>query len=271
MRKSNSEKGFIVVILLFIICVVVLIGGGWYFLQQSPNKFSQFETKGTPGDENTVSGSSFQEILTENCQTKKVSATVETTTIALSSLPLNFDKNLFVIKENDPLAITCSAQSKGQNFVNLEYNADYRMLIYDTNSVEPGHGGPSMFGSLGTLIKEQNNISIYAYLGAGEGPTFLGEVPLVVRGIKKVTLKNGGIVYLITNREMLDSADPLLVKYLQKYASPSADTPGQTQVNFIEAEKNLKSGLFADMTKLNTAQKEAIAFLESFLGGVTPK
>ena len=262
----KTQFGVVLILPLFVISVIVFAAAGYYFFQQSqtkePDRVSSFQ--GTPGDENNYAGGLFQETLSQNCY-EVSDNNMKVITISLSTLPLTFDKNVLVIQD-DLFSATCQG-NQGNDYVSIKYDADHTMRVYDDESEELGHGGPSFLGPIGTLIKNQGDVDIYAYLVApGVGDAYIGEAPLYIRGIKKIKIGNSFYFYVSTDRLMLNGEDDVWVSYLDKYSTPAGS--GEKGIKISEAERDLKTGFLLNLSKLSPAQSEALAFVESTLAAV---
>lgn len=147
--------------------------------------------------------------------------------------------------------------------------------IYDRDSKDLAHGGPSFFGSLPTIVGTKNNITFSLFLSRPEGgDALVGQVPVVMRGEKSLELSNGETVFANINLTAIPSSDPRLYALLDKNAQESTMAPGWRMIpyeNYDYLDAQIAQQFFANMNALSYPESGAVAEIEKILGAITAK
>lgn len=276
MAQQKSEQGIASIIVVIAIIAVGLVAVGSYLLGKSDQTVlptTQTKTEEVVLDDSTpASKMTFQQILKEFCHDEDLKdektgkSYGKVSKIDLDKLPLSFGQDL-VIDRKDPLAVFCTNSEIDKGLVSIKYNADYRMEIYDKNSEDLGHDGPPTMGPFGAAYDDKSNPKLYVYLGMPSGgDSIVGEIPIYLRGLKEIKLKNGETIYVVTHRMMVDAADPKLIAFLKKHTD--LKRPGE---NVLYGQGIDQTYVLEEMKQLSPAQKEAIDFVNSVLTDIKAK
>ena len=208
---------------------------------------------------------SFQQILAKYCQKTDLENQAYFYGIQPAFLPVSLPE------KNDTLICTGDPQPNG-SYLTIDSDKG-RINIYDKNSLELGHGGPPFLGSLDTIIKDDGNIKLSIALGwPGAGCAQIGELPLNIRGERKLQTASGETIFINTQTTAILENDPRLITVLQeKTKSCEFDGQNTIQPETQGLEEKLKQRFFSDFDNLENPEKQAIAAVENTLNDFSPK
>ncbi len=216
---------------------------------------------------------SFQQILGKYCQKIDLATGVSFSGIQPAFLPVSFDTNNLNIEFEKDNTFICAGDPQSKNGY-IRINSDKGAVnVSDKNSQELGHGGPPFLGSLDTIIKDDGNIKLSIALGwPGAGCSQIGDLPLLLRGEKKIQSASGETIFINTQAVAIEENDPRLIAVLQE-KTKSCEFDGQ---NTIEPdpqglEEKIKQRFFSDFDNLENPEKQAITAINNTLNAFLPK
>lgn len=277
-KLPKFDYGFSPIILLLFVCLIALVAGSIYLNMQkkagNPAPNSAKEENLVLDDSKSASQLSFQDTLKQFCTKQDILGTNGQKvgfyyTIDLNLLPISFGQDL-VINTKDSATVNCANPNPNKNFVMIRYDADYRMYIYDDLSEELGHGPPPFIGPTGASINRKDAPVLYIYLGWPEaGDALVGEVPVYLRGIKDLKLKNGQTIHVSTDRLIRGEKDPTLMTFLRKHTDLSRKDAEVLTGQGIDQTFALE--FITDKQTLAPAESEAISFVDNILNSINVK
>jgi hypothetical protein len=273
------QKGFASVILLIIVIVGVIGGLVYLNSRQIINNNKDTDTNPTPTYVLPVGNPSlFQTVLYKDCITIPFQSGGSNNYIDPDKLPIRINKWIIDSIEdpfNDKHQVNCTLAS-GQHTgdAGLVTKNKVSVKIYDDNTFELGHGGYSEFESFDTIVDNDNTTELSIKLSSN-GPGHIGEISIVLRGEKEITLKNGEIVNVNATTTAISEDDPRLIELLTPYTRPVDYDQNLKQINWelISSEKleGMIKERFFNMNKLRKTESDIINEIETILSGITAK
>lgn len=276
-----SEKGFSFLLPLITVGILLLlIGFSVFYIKNqlqtnllsspSPSIFPTSSDNQLIAEQKPITP--FQQLLIDKCQTVEIKNPETGQSVSTWSgllpqdLPVSLNSNLTLTLPKEGL-INCLYGNPNQQFLSLR-TADENIMIYDQNSVELGHGGPPFLGVFGEKIGTKGGVDVYLYAGFAEaGPSHPGQIPLVIRGIRELTLNDGSKIYLVADRDAIHTADPRLVNYFRQYLTKETD---ESTLYNDDVSKNLPS-LVPSLDVQTEPEKTNIESLLTTLNSFSPK
>jgi hypothetical protein len=233
-----------------------------------PTPVSLFETTPT----RTPLTETFQQILTRNCR-KIGDERSFFHGIDLSALPVLIDPAVIDIRTREQGAVVCTGEIGGSAYVYIEYGDNYGLSIYDKDSKELGHGGPSFLGiAVGPIIKETKNTKLAIYIAWPDGgPALVGDLSVIGRGEKELQLSNGETIFANTSRVVIDGSDPRLVELLSRYSKESESVTGRKEIDgslIGEVGSGVVDRFFSNLANIESPERENIEDIEKALDAV---
>lgn len=263
------QKGFSAILIIIGAAVALAVLGRIYFNNQKNNT--------VPSTTVTVkSPTTFQELLKKHCSMRKYNEPyrgliLEESKINLSVLPVKIALDDLKTQKGE-----CAWGNKNPNMEFVEVPLGYEDSVnYDSKSFvtisdsESNHccEGPSSIEPTGKLVKSDGNISIYIHTGHWfEGPNSTYK-PIIVRGVKAITLPNGEEIRIVLDREAINEDDTNLQKLEDKYRiiDPTFDS-GVKVITTEIADKILMDSFFA-----NFSDSQIVKKVENDLQSITIK
>lgn len=213
-----------------------------------------------------VAPSAFQNLLAQKCKyVREIDPYFKI--INISELPVKFEPWIVSTYLDKQIANCDEGESVNSGFVILKFG---ELSLYDKYSKEAGHGGSPLIGLAGKTIQKDINIEFTVYLNVG-GEGFVGEIPVMVRGEKKLTLKNGEVVYINVSKTAIEGNDPRLVAVLDNYAGQSDAYENKKQINRWGYEEAIVKRFFSDLSNLESPEKETLEQVKKTLAGISAK
>lgn len=209
----------------------------------------------------------FQQILAKYCRKMELEYGFSEE-IEPAYLPVFVDKSVD--------AVVCTGDfAPNTGYVVADFGEKPGVNIYDQYSQEAGHGGPPFLGSLDNVIKDDGNIKLSVFLGWPHGGCAeIGQIPLYVRGEKKMELENGEAIFANTQIMAIDEQDPRLAALLQEKTKPCEFDENSSDIMEPDLEgldERINERFFSDMNNLESPEKEAVADVINILKTVNPK
>ncbi|MFI5205524.1 MAG: hypothetical protein ACHQVK_01150, partial [Candidatus Paceibacterales bacterium] len=257
------KKGFIIpLIIIAVVTVAGLIGLGFYFSKKGsvPTTTNPIVTQAQPSP---ILTQTFQQILKNNCQKIDHGAGSFSFGIDLDKAPIKIDPKILtvVFQTNNSLPCTFFDESKNSNWISVPLSDRKEITVYDINSKDLGHGGPSYIGALTYVIKDDGNFRVSITLAVGEGPPLVHQIPLLMRGEKVLKLTNGETIYASYTQTAIDANDDRLIKLLNKYSESSQNFPGEKELTG-DPIVEIKSTFFSNLSNLQSTEKAALIEIE---------
>lgn len=282
-----NQKGLsIVLILIAGIALAGLVGGAYYLgksnipkssptpvIAQTPQPSSNSTIQPTSSSGLSQTVSKLQSILATNCEKIYLqNSTAYAYFIDFEKIPVNIDQNIIKTKFDNPNKLPCTFfnPNKATNYFSINLTDKSEINVYDNNSTELGHGGPSYLGSYQTVIKDDGTTKITITIIGGEGPSIVGAVPVYMRGEKQIKLSNGEILYVNYSKEAIDGENSQLVTLLNQYSKPSEFEQDSRELTSLPNEE-IKNAFFSDLSNMQPEAKNALGEIEKILGAVSPK
>ncbi len=275
-NKSNKKFVFIgvAVMLLFFIAVGSFMLGMNYQskpkVAANPENLVKISARPTAAASVMVSNFNLQDFLSESC--KKI-GTNDSYFYGFKSdsLPFTYNEDLITPNLQNGNYFTCGFYEPGKRngYIPLGKNTN----IYDKNSEELGHGGPSYIGEYGKKIEDKNNIKFFISLGGlpEGGDALLENLTVDVRGIKTFKTQDGEYYALVTS-VVIPANDPRLLNILNKYSEDSQMEPGKKALKTSEnVESDIVKQLFNNPSNLSNPEKEAVANIIESLDSIKLK
>jgi hypothetical protein len=268
--KNHSSSKIIFIPLVFALAISLITAGYFFSKYQSLSQEVKTPKKTTPPvvtskktavPQTIVKGPSFQEILSSSCENIIISPTVSYFGIKEESLPVSLGQPVN--------SLTCAGE-ENSNFVSIEYDNHNQIHLYDNNSKELGHGGPSFLGSLSPLY-DDGQIKWSFIPGWNEvGCNKLDELGVTIRGERKLTLQSGETIFANTSKTAIDPGDSRLVDILKDNLEFS-DCINDKIVKIEGTEEKVKQRFFKNFDNLASPEKERVDEIRKILMAITPK
>ncbi|NTV31073.1 prepilin-type N-terminal cleavage/methylation domain-containing protein [candidate division WWE3 bacterium] len=173
------------------------------------NTFTESTVSPTP-TESVHIVSALQDYLDAECrptldQTSQTFG-VENRTISYNRLPITIDENILPVSPESKSTLDCisaSAESEKDRFVVVQLKSDSndlfgnRVVLYDDDSQELGHGGAPLLHLYGDTIYNRDSIQISMYYPVEEGGPILPDgLTIRLRGQKVFVSPQGDTFYV---------------------------------------------------------------------------
>lgn len=260
---SPDKKHNIILIITLCIAILLLLIYTMQIQKSSPlqkNSIKPRDVSPNPSitlPQNTL----FQNILSKNCLNEPPNSASGEGEILLDVLPLRININDLKSSKGN-----CSTGFYN-NYITVKLEErDSFLTISDKLSNFCCHGG-SPIDPLGKMVKENGEIKVYIHTGQwSEGPNS-DYKPIIVRGIKDITLENGEIIRVALDRKALRENNTALQKIEEKYkVIDSLFNSGLRVFTPETEEKLLMDNFFTNVSTWTVARK-----VENDLQTVVPK
>lgn len=228
--SPTPKINWLISLLFLVIGIAVGATGLWSYQNYLPATIQTSPTPPTsmPADNNILSMTgSLQDFMKANCKSGNPQY------LEFSKLPVEINTGIIKVDNKKQPVVYCSSTEDntkpikdGYLVINLENNQTIN--IYDDQSKELGHGGAPFIGFFGQKIFEEGNIQIGAWLQGGDGPQVLGDIGVVIRGVKKFSTKDGYAVYVNHTKGAIPGSDTRLIDQLKPYSSIDPDLELET-------------------------------------------
>ncbi len=279
--KIKKNQLLLLKLIIGLLVVLVLVSLG-YFSKQ----YFKPDTVGAPTPTPTApTRGLFQDLLTINCNFKDefnyrytldsgLEASFVLAKIDPMKMPIKVDWDLLKSSGMGPVSqLGCGGYGgKDENYLEFLIRANM-VIIYDNYSVALSHGGPPDFGTkFGEEIYNDGSTKILMYVYGGEGPWFVGKIPVFLRAEKNIQLRNGDKVYVSYSLVAIEAGDSRLVNFFSRYSKISTDYPGEKEVSFgTKYNELVKEKFFSDLDNLGQSEKYALKEARTVLNAVSAK
>jgi hypothetical protein len=284
-----GEKGFASVVLVVVICVAAI--GGILYLRgknlesefSEPRSFipSPSLTEAPTSETPFVAKSNFQKILQEKCVLYPDTIDGSSNSILATDLPINIDSSILANQEfNSQRSLGCFAGNTGLVETQLKEENDRAnvsgagdLFIYDQYSESAGTDTYSGTETYGTVFSETADTKIAAFFAFSQGEDYIGQFPIAINAQKKLTQKNGEVLFVKYTVIGIKNDDPRLISLSNKYSTIyDGEKILKSYVGiYEELERDMIQTFFKDRSSLQEPEKTAVARLESILSKITVK
>lgn len=303
-----NQKGFSSILIILGVVVILGITGGMYYLgtkksantipPSTPTTTFQSSPSATPFSASGASptilpssdASSLQKILSSKCQDYLYSGKEHIFGIKKDDLPVVIDTkkvNIITVNQTNIFACVQFDNKPNHSFVKIPisiygygFGEDYlssptiELLIYDSQSQEPSHGGYPSIGVYGKVIKDDGQEKLAINLSIGEVPiVYPNNTPVILTAEKKLRLASGEDIFVNLHALIIHGDDPRLVNIISKHSvSRGSGTDLDIEINDVEGGQNeIAQYFFGNLTNLKSPEKEKVEQIQKVLSAFTIK
>lgn len=268
--------------------LVVVLGGGYYLLSSKIKPASQPMSTNLTNNASLITSpipsafTLFQDMLAENCEGSSPAL------IHIEQIPVVVDSGVVQIKLRYENRILCFPGSsylypkRQGNYLQIDFDEGRtlrespvfeKLYVHDGIFVDEGHGGYPFMQPFGEIVDSHGEVKISAFLSTGERGTIVGESPVILRGIKTLSLPDGEKFYVTTDRVAIERTDPRLTQLLTNYSEDCAEVvQAELCVSKYEvAQRAVVNRFFSDTSRLEKPERGSFNRLKQILQAITAK